>query len=48
MMNLLSCMWMCRFFGYSKIAQYEQDVKYLHYELRSKEVFLNKVKFLIL
>ncbi|CAF1052018.1 unnamed protein product [Rotaria sordida] len=25
-----------------KIAQYEQDVKHLHYELRSKEVFLTK------
>jgi len=36
---------MCSFFPYSKIAQYEQDLKYLHHELRSKEVFLTKVKF---
>ena len=33
-------------FPYSKIAQYEQDLKHLHYELRSKEVFLTKVKYL--
>ena len=29
---------------YSKLAQYEQDLKHLHHELRSKEVFLTKVK----
>ena len=29
---------------YRKILQFEQELKHLHYELRSKEVFLNKVK----
>ena len=29
---------------YSKITQFEQDLKHLHHELRSKEVYLSKVK----
>ncbi len=36
------------FFTCSKLAQYEQDLKHLHHELRSKEVFLSKVKMVIL
>ncbi len=36
------------FFPYSKITQYEQDLKYLHHELRSKEVFLTKVNIILL
>jgi len=40
-------MFMCGFFfAYSKIAQYEQDLKYLHHEIRSKEVFLTKVNII--
>jgi hypothetical protein len=35
------------FFPFSKLAQYEQDLKHLHHELRSKEVFLTKVKFVL-
>jgi hypothetical protein len=34
-------------FPSSKLAQYEQDLKHLHHELRSKEVFLTKVKFFL-
>ena len=34
----------CFFFPYSKITQYEQDLKHLYHELRSKEIFLTKVK----
>lgn len=32
----------------SKIAQYEQELKHLHHEMRSKEVFLTKVIQLII
>lgn len=30
-------------FPSSKLAQFEQDLKHLHHELRSKEIFLTKV-----
>ena len=43
---LPACVCVFRFFlSCSKIAQYEQDWKHLHYELRSKEIFLTKVKW---
>jgi hypothetical protein len=42
---LPACVCECLFPFYSKAAQYEQDLKHLHYELRSKEIFLTKVKF---
>jgi hypothetical protein len=45
MIEFVSPAWLCVcfIFPYSKIAQYEQDLKHLYHELRSKEVFLTKV-----
>ena len=35
-------------FPSSKLAQFEQDLKHLHHELRSKEIFLTKVNIFFL